>query len=1026
MAFTSEEIQTAVEKLVLSTVRQPYDILGARRTDVSFSDVQEAAAGVFILYPKSPYYCVFLGAQRVKEDVNGLETSFGGLLAALAALGRDVLPVEDVSSLFNAKSALTALEGAVSKTAPMDITKLAAYQRFNSELGAFLDIARERVVAPTSSGIDIVMTPQEARAALPGLLGSYRSSFLELRSSVTKLAGAIALYSGVNLPSLVAKGVISKARAVLGDHASALDALSKEDRLLKIRAAVLDCLAAKASVKTFGSFTGMTEFVNLSGNGGPYLDAHHPGVAASAVGDVFQPYDIFLGVNDGLTVTVDGGTPFNLSLPASLIAVLSGQVAEAPSNASPAGYFIGNGTSPVLPAGSPPNNNILKIRVKTLTTNITYTATLTLSSIVGPDIQKRTATQICANINAVLPPDVLAEPYFNPLFFQGNLDVSGSIGPVATFAIPGGSGTFDAVTVGSFLSVSSGINAGLWNVLSVVLPATLTATRLTGVATNALGVPVTIGPALRSIRIRATNPAVQVPNELEISIIGDGPVTQLAAITIGLAPGLSSKCQPTLARDIVKDLNFKTTKVAFSTKFDPTAAVRVFTDPTDPAHLKMLKVSLVGNIVYVPGTITITIPGGGVLLQPIHIGDIVVLRGQNNTDWIVTLLSDTTIIATGAGVATTATGVSFDVGDDVLLLRWDVVDVALGLNQGRYYVSSRGVPPTSSILDIYLVAGIPVASDFTSGTALALDVVLGEETVAFSSKNSTSLSSRISLTGTGRPLFFSSAPDVQGSTPWFFLPSAKSSAAVGDLLELYGAGYNIPTQSSTVFSVDGAIVQIEPSVSFTPLTWPFGQAPPPFAALRVGHQIDYDALSVGCTTWLERRENLESYFTELNRQINPILVSKNPTPVQIADAAAALEAQGKFLTNTLASSLGGSPSNTIETSLGKLVVTPVPQIDTLLRTYKEKGSDRALDLLLAGSFDTFFSMTPEESSYAGTMQLALQGVARGDLPIRKGSRASAVQSRFKGTAESPDYEFTYDDTEGTTKPDVPADFEKGT
>lgn len=1025
MAFTSEEIQTAVEKLVLSTVRQPYDTLGSRRTDVSFSDVQEAAAGVFILYPKSPYYCVFLGAQRVKEAVTALESSFGGLLQALTALGRDVLPVEDVSSLFNAKSALQALEGAVAKTAPMDITKLAAYQRFDSELGAFLDIARERVVASTSSGIDIVMTPQEARAALPALLTSYRAAFLELRSSVSKLANALNVYDGVNLPSLVAKGVISKARVVLGDHASELDALSKEDRLLKIRAAVLDCLAAKASVKTFGSFTGMTEFVNLSGNGGPYLDANHPGMAASAVGDVFQPYDIFLGVNDGLTVTVDSGVPFSLTLSASSIAVLLGQVAEAPSNASPDGYFIGDGTNPPLPAGFPPNNNMLKIRVKSLTTLGLYTATIATSSIVGPDIQKRTAEQVCSDINSYLPADIIAEPYFNPLYFQGNLNVSSAVGPVATFTIPGGSGTFNAVTIGSLLSVASGANAGLWSVLSVSTT-TLSATKLVGVATNLPGVPVTIGPKDRSIRIRATNPLVQVPDELEISIVGDDDVSQLTAITLGLAPGLASKCQPTLARDIVKDLNFKTTKVAFSTSLDPTATVSVTTDPADPTHLKMLKVSLVGDIVYVSGSITITIPGGGILLQPIQIGDVVVLRGQGNTDWVITSISDTTITASGVGVATTATGVSFDVGDSITVLRWDAVDVALGLNQGRYYVGSRGVPPTSSILDIYLVAGIPVASDFTDGTAFTFDVVIGEETVVFSSKSNTSLASRIQLTGTGRPLFFSSDPDVQGSTPWFILPSATSSAAAGDRLELYAVNYNIPTQTSTVLSVDGAIMQIDPSVSFVPLTWAFGQAPPPFAALRVGHQFDYDALSVGCTTWLNRRENLEAYFTELNRQINPILVSKNPTPVQIADAAAALEAQGKFLTNTLAGALGGSVDDTVETSLGKLVVTPVPQIDTLLKTYKEKGSDRALDLLLAGSFDTFFSMTPEESSYAGTMQLALQGVARGDLPVRKGSRASAVQSRLKGTAESPDYEFDTTDTEGNVKPDVPADFEKGT
>src|SRR5580658_4499658 len=132
--YTTDEINTAVTSLVQSGVSIPLDTLGTRRTDIAFSQVQQAVAGVFILYPLAPYYSLYLGAQQVLQAVASEAATIASILEAIESLNRYVLPVTDLSPLYNAQSALQALQGAVATTAPSDITKLAQYQRFASNV----------------------------------------------------------------------------------------------------------------------------------------------------------------------------------------------------------------------------------------------------------------------------------------------------------------------------------------------------------------------------------------------------------------------------------------------------------------------------------------------------------------------------------------------------------------------------------------------------------------------------------------------------------------------------------------------------------------------------------------------------------------------------------------------------------------------------------------------------------------------------------------------------------------------------
>lgn len=62
MSFTTEEVQAAVERLVSTTIRRPYGALGNRQLDLLFADYQNAAACVFLLASRAPFYVLFLAA----------------------------------------------------------------------------------------------------------------------------------------------------------------------------------------------------------------------------------------------------------------------------------------------------------------------------------------------------------------------------------------------------------------------------------------------------------------------------------------------------------------------------------------------------------------------------------------------------------------------------------------------------------------------------------------------------------------------------------------------------------------------------------------------------------------------------------------------------------------------------------------------------------------------------------------------------------------------------------------------------
>jgi hypothetical protein len=375
--YTDDEIQSAVTSLVLSTIRRPVDTLGVLRTDISFGDVQQAAAGVMILYPNAPFYVLFLGCQRLNDQITAEAALISSLLSNLQALGRKVLPVDDVSPLFNVQASLQSLASAAASRSSsiVDVTKAPAYQQFTSNVNQFLSGPGQAV---KQNGA-IVQTPQGAQAAIPSLLTQLQQAHATLVATVTSLAAGIDDYDSVNLPSVVAQSVLANSATLVGSDAAALDSLTPTQRLADIRQVVLNLLTTQAVVNTFGVVAGPSDFYALDGLGVAYSDVNHLAVPAVATADVGGGAAIIVGVSDTLHLTVDGGSPFDLVLNPSIMAELDGSQDDSH-------FVIGDGTVQVGSGGGYPNNNTLKVKVGATT----YVATLANSASPLPAVVEGT------------------------------------------------------------------------------------------------------------------------------------------------------------------------------------------------------------------------------------------------------------------------------------------------------------------------------------------------------------------------------------------------------------------------------------------------------------------------------------------------------------------------------------------------------------------------------------------------------------------------------------------------------------
>ncbi|WP_394831826.1 hypothetical protein LVJ94_35450 [Pendulispora rubella] len=1001
--YRPEEIQAAVEKLVRPSIRRPVDALGARRTDVSFDDLQEAAAGVFLLHPNAPYRVIFLGAQRLREALAAEVTLLQQVLDAIEAAGRHTTPITDLSSLSNATAALNEIEAVSANRAgaSRNIARTAAYQRFDANVAAFL----AGPAANIRAGGAIVQTPEQARRALPGLVADLRERHVAIVRAATYLAGAIDDYASVNLPSLVARGTLGRSRSVLTAHTKSMATVSSDARLEKLRAVTLDVLATRAVLKAFGSFSGPSEFLPLSGVGRPYSDATHLATPAALTSEKFNAYAIMAGENVLEIALDEGNPPIALILPPSTMASLDGGTPE--SEGSPGGFLIGDGTNPIPPGGgTAPKNNKFVLDVSAGRVSTTYTANLTVSASLTA---LTPVEQIAQDLNAALPPGVRARAVFVPRRYAGTVDVAASSGP-ETSATASPATDFGAIGVlaGDLLSVSAGPNEGLFRVQGIASPRELRIARDTGVFLAQAAAPCEIGPRGRRLRIACVDPKSQLPAATTLTVRAPDDVARAGEATLGFVPGLASECSPSTPGDVTDRIREQTAALAVNVQYLPLVeGTTGRASRTNPFQVAFFTYTGSASAVFQGSVLTLVSP----VLTPdvVAVGQRIVLRAGANPglSGTITTVAQGTLTATMVAPGASSPKVLFDVGPDLAPQAHQTVRVTGGPNQGDYPVRGPGDTP----LDIALRRSLLVVGQ--GAESLTFSASLGNTAIVFAATSRTT-ASRVEVRGAAASLFFvAPATANYGTTAYVRVPQPLRGVSVGDLLEVYADDYQSPSQ---LFRIEDAesqapILRISPEIRSN-TTLRFGEEPPPFARVRFARGAAFATLERRLRTWLALPSSNPSFFTDLHRYINPLTASANPTATQVGAARDRLAALLADLTLVGATTRGAAPTATLEFSLTSYAVEPVAALDTLLRSYKEKGADRASDLLLQGQFSAFFGLSVDDASYAGAMQARMREVVQQDVSLRKTDRADVVQGRSIVTAASPDYEQDVSDSAG--------------
>jgi len=1015
--YTSDEIEAAVTKLVRDAIRKPYGVLGNRETGTTFNDLQDAAAGVFLLTPAAPYYVVLLATRRLSEELTALSTLVDELVDAAVSTSRRVAPLDSLTSLVNARVALGALEtAAAARTSGFTaLGEVPAFKRYDVNVTRYLS----QVGSSIRVGQNIVQTPQEARAAIPTLLRSVTEQHAEVVRRAELLAVAIADYTSLNLGQLLAAAVITKAREVLQTRVEELEALTPAMRPGILREVTLDVLAGRATVEGFGASPEVTTFVPLSGTGSVYADGAHPATAAVLPSQTLGPYVLVPG-DTALSFTVDGGTAVTLSLRASYVAALEGTWVEpydiwGPSNPPPVGAV---------------RNDHLVISVEgysDIDLLLTQASGVSVESIV---------TQINA---AITTQPVVAEPYFNPTKFFGlvDLDATGSANDMDfVFPLAGQDWTALGVQVGNKVVVNDGssVNDGAVYAVVTVSATTLSCSQLAGPApTDEVNINVEVGAASRYVRIRISdgNEATSLAVSRKLSL---PETTDPAYYALGFSPLQEVRCRRTTAAEVAAGVNTDfgaqvagVARLSALAVFVPSSTVRGRSEPTNPLQIGFH--TWYGRASYTAGTSAVftllsTINGA---LSEVVVGDKVVLRTAATYSDIglvgtVTNVGDGTFVATFSVGVTLSTDSTVEVGPALAVVRDDTLRVLEGsVNQGDYAATAANTDPLLVTVDRPLVV-----YQTLGGLPAFFDLTLGSFRVDFYS-TSTDVDTGLELVvgGASSILFPSPAPAVFGSTPYLQLPSAPKGLEVGDIVEVHSTTYASPTSTHAVVGLELSqlLIEVTPAISVEQGSLLFGAESVPFVRIRKTQQDNYAQFATRLTEWLALPQNAPAFFRELSRLLNPLLANTNPTAADVSAVRAQLLNLAGVLTIVGAEAVSIDPEDSLESILAGYVAAAVPQVDTLLAAFRQKGADKATAVLLEGRFQDFFGMAPQESSYLGAALQAIRDVQRSDLPVRRTDRQEAAQqSVLIASYEEPDADFNYSEAEDLADVSIPGQY----
>ncbi len=969
MTFTSEEIEATVEGLVRSTVRTPTGVLGERDLLTAQNDLMEVAGAVYLTGGVDALlWTEWLGLQRARADLADLIVLLGDVEASVAALGRSVDSDVDTTHLVDMQAALTALAGTLTERtsghAVSALSSVPAFQRLLTSSKAFLDGPAQNV----RSGGQIVSTPQTARSALLGQLVSLESGWTALRDKLTGLFGGPESLLASNLSGRTGATTIRRAKSAITTTIESIGTTANE-RMENLRDVVLQVLSARAVVAGLAvQETSLPADRGYSGVLTAFAESTKPAVPAKLLGTRAGPYEV--GTHT-LELSVDG-TPTSVELLASFRC-------QFESNVEP---FDIHAASPGVES-----NRELTVRVN----GVDYPILLGIGSA-------RTAQQVADDINVYLygftnvAATAIGEVGSRRVLVEALTYATGD-----TLETPASNAQATLGFLADYVWESrptgatelvrqiTATQAGL--LATTRLVPTLTTTVRTDPArlpiVRARGIGSTTTPTLTSIEL--TDPTapfggVRVGDLVTLlSGSGTGTVWIVETVSSTVLTATGSSVAPT----------------------DPLVQYVVSTERSSSSYYLLARRGVaVGTITRVGANVLRFTPTDGSIVSSTHLR---VVSGLNaGTLWGSVTPTTGYVEATGTLEPIPDTNVTVEFTSSLGATAGQSVELLDSVNQGTYEIDFIPTDPRDDPGEIGLLYPLPRSSLDGAPLPVEASAQIGGLVVDLASR-SVGTNTSLSVTGgTGAALLYTTTPTpAVGSTVWISTPETAP-LAVGDRIRVYTVDYAVPTLERFVVAIDGLHAQLDEAVSTTS-SFDLSAQTVPYARVGWDGYLSFLELAEAATAILDGLP--ENYFLELSRLARIVLQFPTPPLYVLADLSTSLSTLSATLT---------SLSAELDTFLPERYV----EVETLLSSLRERGSDRAADLLLEGRFSEVFSLPLDRMSYSAEVLYQLRETTRSDLPVsavNRNRRGPVVLSR----ADSVDFEYDRSDIDESSNPDIP-------
>lgn len=318
MAYTNDEKEAAVLRIIQGKPGFRRSSLATRRVDSTYEEVSELVKTALFYEPDSIYYLIYLSSNFYTRKLNTAIKVVDDVLDAIDDLLVKNRPIEDVSSIDDARRALQDMSSALSRNG---VVSSQAFSRYRSSMARSKEalgraVKLSRVPRGGSQTVtDVVKPRDEARTLISGELPIMRQLQADILEAVDLLLAAESSYSAVGIATAVAANQVQRASTDLEDLSNMLTPMTPKQRVSQARSGLLRVLSNLGSVKAMAEvpYPGAPKLEASAISPAYRINAYGSGTAPAIIGTEAAPWRIENGAADILKVSF-GGTPVTVDL----------------------------------------------------------------------------------------------------------------------------------------------------------------------------------------------------------------------------------------------------------------------------------------------------------------------------------------------------------------------------------------------------------------------------------------------------------------------------------------------------------------------------------------------------------------------------------------------------------------------------------------------------------------------------------------------------------------------------------------